>query len=188
MCLSLWEDICINILYYQVFVLLPWLPAINTVFKTQMLSPILEICPIVERTRWQRRRWPWSTSLSTDTSGIHLQTQKCMKNTSWEWTGVPDQRKRIYRTTQNLVELGTRGKKRGVSRTGPAFGEWGNWSRGSDPHSGATDRVRGETFNPESETADMWQPTWNENQTVIAAAICTPNRSTGLLEGLADGS
>ena len=35
--------------------------------------------------------------LSTDTSGVHLQTQKCMRNTSWEPTGVPDQRKRTYR-------------------------------------------------------------------------------------------
>ena len=33
-------------------------------------------------TRWQRSRWMWSTSLSMDTSGIHLQTQKCMQNTS----------------------------------------------------------------------------------------------------------
>ena len=38
----------------------------------------------------------WSTSLSTNTSGIHLQTQKCMQNTSWKWKGVPDQWKRIY--------------------------------------------------------------------------------------------
>ena len=29
-----------------------------------------------ERTGWQRSRWMWSTSLSTDASGIHLQTQK----------------------------------------------------------------------------------------------------------------
>ena len=35
----------------------------------------------------------WSTSLSRDTSGIHLQTQKCMQNTSWEQTGVPDEQK-----------------------------------------------------------------------------------------------
>ena len=42
----------------------------------------------------------WSTSLSMDTSGTHLQTQKCMQNTSCEWTGVPDQRKRIYRPFQ----------------------------------------------------------------------------------------
>ena len=40
-----------------------------------------------ERTRWRRSRWMWSTSLSMDTSGIHLQTQKHMQNTSWEWTG-----------------------------------------------------------------------------------------------------
>ena len=46
----------------------------------------------------------WRTSLSTDTSGIHLPTQKCMQNTSWESTGVPDQRKRIYRTMQNSLK------------------------------------------------------------------------------------
>ena len=34
------------------------------------------------RTRWWRSRWMWSTSLSTDTSGIPLQTQKCVQNTS----------------------------------------------------------------------------------------------------------
>ena len=34
------------------------------------------------RTRWWRSRWIWSTSLSMDTSGIHLQTQKCIQNTS----------------------------------------------------------------------------------------------------------
>ena len=33
-----------------------------------------------QRTRWPRRMW--SKSLSTDPSGIHLQTQKCMQNTS----------------------------------------------------------------------------------------------------------
>ena len=38
----------------------------------------------------------WSTSLSTDTSGIHLQTQKCMHTTSWEHTAAPDRWKRIY--------------------------------------------------------------------------------------------
>ena len=45
----------------------------------------------------------WSASLTTDTSGIHLQTQKCMQNTSSEWTGVPDQRTKVYRTIQNSV-------------------------------------------------------------------------------------
>ena len=56
-----------------------------------------------QRTRWRRDRCKWSTSLSTDTSGIHLQTQKCMQNTSWEQTRVPAQWKRIYRTMQNSV-------------------------------------------------------------------------------------
>ena len=55
------------------------------------------------RTRWWRSWWTWSTSFSTDTSGIHLQTQKCLQNTSWEWTRIPDQWKRIYRPTQNSV-------------------------------------------------------------------------------------
>ena len=36
----------------------------------------------IQRTRWRRSRWMWITSLSTDTSGIQLQTQKCMQNTS----------------------------------------------------------------------------------------------------------
>ena len=55
------------------------------------------------RTRWQRSRLTWNTSLSTDTSGIHLQAQKCMQSTSWEQTGAPEQRKRIHKTTQNSV-------------------------------------------------------------------------------------
>ena len=55
------------------------------------------------RTRWRKSRWTWSTSLSMDTSEIYLQKQKCMQNTSWEWTGVPDQRKRLSRSMQNSV-------------------------------------------------------------------------------------
>ena len=58
----------------------------------------------VLRTRWPRSRCTWSTSLSTDTSRIHLQTQKFMQNISWEHTGVPDQQKRIYR--KNQAKLG----------------------------------------------------------------------------------
>ena len=40
----------------------------------------------------------------------------------------------------------------------------------------------------ESETADPWQPKWNENQTVLAAAKHTPERDVGPLEGTAAGS
>ena len=64
----------------------------------------------------------------------------------------------------------------------------GELRQGSDPHIGATVRVRGETFKAESETADLWQPKWNENQTVLATAIHTPNRDAGPLEGAAAGS
>ena len=39
-------------------------------------------------------------------------------------------------------------------------------------------------FNAESETADLWQPKWNENQTVLAAAIHTLDRDMGPLEGI----
>ena len=40
----------------------------------------------------------------------------------------------------------------------------------------------------DSETADLWQPKRNENQTVLAAAIHMPGRNTGLPEGAAAGS
>ena len=48
--------------------------------------------------------------------------------------------------------------------------------------------IRGETFKAESETADLWQPKWNENQVVLATAIHTLDRTTGILEGTAAGS
>ena len=43
-------------------------------------------------------------------------------------------------------------------------------------------------FKAESETANLWQPKWNENHTVLAAAIHTPDRDASLLEGAAAGS
>ena len=39
-----------------------------------------------------------------------------------------------------------------------------------------------------SETADLWQPKWNENQTVLATAIHTPDRDADPLEGTVAGS
>ena len=41
------------------------------------------------------------------------------------------------------------------------------------PHQGNCLSQRGETFRAVSETADLWQPKWDENQTVLAAAIHT---------------
>ena len=35
---------------------------------------------------------------------------------------------------------------------------------------------RKETFKAKSETADLWRPKWNENQTVLTTAIHTPDR------------
>ena len=64
----------------------------------------------------------------------------------------------------------------------------GELKQGSEPRIGAIVWVRGETFKAESETADLWQPKWNENQTVLAAAIHTPDRVTGPLEDTAAGS
>ena len=49
------------------------------------LTDLISFCPRDSQEsspRWQRSRWTWNTSLSTDTSGIHLQTQKYMQNTS----------------------------------------------------------------------------------------------------------
>ena len=59
----------------------------------------------------------------------------------------------------------------------------GELKQGSHPGIGSTVWVRGETFKAGSKTADLWQPKWNENQTVLAAAIHTLDRNTGLLEG-----
>ena len=64
----------------------------------------------------------------------------------------------------------------------------GELKQGSDPHTGAIVQVRGETFKAWSETADLWQPKWNENQTVLATAIYTLDRNAGPLEGAAAGS
>ena len=57
-----------------------------------------------------------------------------------------------------------------------------------DTHIRAIVCVKGETFKAESEAADLWQLTWNENQTVLAAVICTLDRDPGPLEGAAVGS
>ena len=64
----------------------------------------------------------------------------------------------------------------------------GGIEAGVETDIGAIVWVRGETFEAESETADLWQPTWNENQTVLAAAIHTPDRDANPLEGVVAGS
>ena len=122
--------------------------------------------------------------LSTDTSGIHLQTQKGMQNTSWDQTGVPDQWERIYRTTQISVAWRNQWEKQECWENWTCPQRVGELKQGSYPHIWAIVWVRGETFKAESETADLW-PKWNENQMVLAAAIHTPDREEGPLEGAA---
>ena len=57
----------------------------------------------------------------------------------------------------------------------------GKLKQESDPHIGAIVWVRGETFKAESEAADLWQLKWNENQTVLTAAIRALDRDAGPL-------
>ena len=64
----------------------------------------------------------------------------------------------------------------------------GELKQGSDPHIRTIVCVRGKTFKAESETADLWQPKWNESHTVLAAAVHTLDRDAGPLEGAAAGS
>ena len=45
----------------------------------------------------------------------------------------------------------------------------------------------GETFKAESKTADLWEPKWNQNQTVLTT-ILTQDRDADPLEGAAAGS
>ena len=64
----------------------------------------------------------------------------------------------------------------------------GELKQGYSPHIEATVWIRRETFNAESEKADLWQLKWNENQTELAAAIQTMDKDTGPLEGAVAGS
>ena len=64
----------------------------------------------------------------------------------------------------------------------------GKLKQGSDPCIGVIVWVRGETFKAESETADLWRPKWDENQTILAAVKPTLDRDVGPLEGGVAGS
>ena len=54
----------------------------------------------------------------------------------------------------------------------------GNEAGVQSPHWGNC-LSQGETFKAESETADSWQPKWNENQKVLAIAIHSLDRDAG---------
>ena len=59
----------------------------------------------------------------------------------------------------------------------------GELKQQSDSQVGAIVWVRGETFKAESETADLWQPKWNKNQTVLVVAIHTLERDAECGDG-----
>ena len=61
----------------------------------------------------------------------------------------------------------------------------GQLKQGSNPHIGVIVCFRREIFKAESETADLWQPKWNENETGLATATHTLGRDAGPLEGTA---
>ena len=89
--------------------------------------PSLKSLQITGETKWQRSRWH-GEHLSTDGSGIHLQTQKLLQDTSWEQTGNLDHCKGIYRSMQNLARQMKEEKNQRVSRTGSIPGGWGYWN------------------------------------------------------------
>ena len=74
------------------------------------------------------------------------------------------------------------GGERGVSVGLDLPSVGGGTEAGDHPHIGAIVWVTVETCKAESETADLCQPKRNENQTVLAAAIHTPDRDAGPLE------
>ena len=61
----------------------------------------------------------------------------------------------------------------------------GELNQGSDPHSGAIESQ--EKHLRLRMKSDLWQPKWNENQTVLAKTIHTLDRNTGLLDGAEAG-
>ena len=144
-----------------------------------------------ERIRWWRSRWMWSTSLSMDTSGTHLKTQNILWNTSWEQARVPDQWKRIYRTTQNSV---------GQSKEGKKLREWA----GLDLHLGGGRTEAGVRSPHRGNCLGQWGSTWGcwrvkqqihdrlnglrTTQTILGPAIHTPDRDASPLESAAAGS
>ena len=132
--------------------------------------------------RWRRSRWGWSISLFTDTSGIHVHTELHAKHQLRANRGKWPEKKIIYNHAKlsTMKELGGKtGVLAGLHQ--PSAG--GEMKQQSDSQIGAIVWVRGETFKAESETADLWQPKWNKNQTVLVAAIHTPERDpVGMVE------
>ena len=122
--------------------------------------------------RWRKSRCTWSTSLSMDTSGIYLQTQKILQNTSWE----PDHWKRIYRTRQHSAGQRKEGKKRGEWVEADLNLRLGT-EAGTELHRRANICDRAEALRLlESEAADQWESEWNEDHTDYLCHSCSYTR------------
>ena len=139
-----------------------------------------------ERTRWWRIGWTECLSLHgyirstpSDTE-VHAEHQLRPDRGTW-----PAEKK--IRNHAKLGRMKELGKNSRVGRTGPALGRWGNWSRGLIPTWGQLSDQR-RNIKAESETAELWQPKWKENETVLDAAIHTLDRDTGALEGAVAGN
>lgn len=77
----------------------------------------------------------WSSSVSRDTSGRHLQTQAILQNGRREQAGAPGHRRRLYRTTQNSAGWRKWGKRESVGLDLPWEG--GGLKQGPGPSVGA---------------------------------------------------
>ena len=55
--------------------------------------------------RWQRSTWVWSSSVSRDTSGRHLQTQAILQKGRREQAGAPGHRRRLYAAAAAAAKL-----------------------------------------------------------------------------------
>ena len=94
--------------------------------------------------RWWRSRWMWNTSLSTDASRIYLYMQKILQNNWWQ-TGVPDHRKGIFKSTQNLVGQRKRGERKS-EQDWTCTWEVRELKQRSAPHNGAIVWDRGKAL------------------------------------------
>ena len=56
------------------------------------------------------------------------------------------------------------------------------------PHQGNCLESEEKHLKAETETTALWQPKWNENQIVLAAAMHTLDRDVGALEGAVPGT
>jgi len=139
------------------------------------------------KTRWHKSSQMCSTSLSVDTSGIHLQMQKISQNTSWEQTGVPDHWKGIYRS-KTQQDKGRKGKRGGWAGPDLHLG-LGELKQGSDPQIEAIVGDTGEVFEAVGEWSSWSGTVWMEwEPDNPCCSRMYPGRDPSLLKYTVSGS